>query len=425
MKKHSKESILKDYINLCKSLGSLISGGKFLRISLNNSKSTFARYFKNFKELKELALETCPALEDLLSPVTITKEDVLQHRIGKEISIKRKERENLIKKISTLEYVEKFADGVFSGKIKPYKVINKNSTIERALNLTLSDLHFGADITAEETGYLDFGKIEESRRFANVVKQVLEYKDQYRSQTELHINLLGDIIQNKLHDQQDAAAVSEQSCRAIHLLSQGISQLAEGFPKIIVHCATGNHGRDTARHHDRARSGKWDSLETVIYYALKKILAPYTNVKFNIPKTQYVLYEVLGHKVFATHGDGVVSIGNPGKSLNIGRVENQINRINAALKDSEEVKVAIVGHTHCASVSKLSSGTNLLTNGCLCPVDPFAVSIGLLENSAAQILFEMTKKHDLGDIRFIKLSKENDKDKDLDEIIIPWNGLND
>ena len=295
---------------------------------------------------------------------------------------------------------------------------------KRALNLTLSDLHFGADIKAQETGYLTYGTVEESRRFAEIIKQTIEYKPQYRKDTELHVNLAGDIIQHKLHDPQDAAPVSEQICRAIHLLSQGFAHLAENFPKVTVYCATGNHGRDLNRHRDRATSGKWDSLETIIYFALKKQLSLYKNLTFIIPKTQYVTYEVFGHKHFVTHGDNVIKSGNPGKSLNIASMENQINRINNSLKDAEEIHVCIVGHTHCASVSNLNSGCVMITNGALPPVDQYTVSIGYLENRASQTLFETTKDHAVGDLRFLRVGQVVDNNKELDKLIIPFSSFN-
>jgi len=235
--------------------------------------------------------------------------------------------------------------------------------------------------------------------------------------------LCGDLIQHKLHDAQAAAPVSEQICRAIHLLSQGFAQIAENFPIVNIRCATGNHGRDLNRHHKRASSGKWDSVETVIYYSLKKILSSYKNVRFDIPKTPFVIYEVMGHKAFVTHGDTVLNVGNPGRSLNIRGIENQINQINATLKDKEEIKLVFVGHTHCASVSNLNSGTLLVTNGSLPPTDDYAVSIGYLENRASQTLIEITEKHAVGDIRFIRVDADTDKDSSLDKIITPFGGF--
>jgi len=420
----NKESgkLLADYIKLTRKLGKFPTVKDVVRYI--TSERQLYTHFEKFGDLKELALETHPELEDVIIPTKLAIDDIEVFRFKQEKGKVLKGNKDLITKVNTLEYLARFADNVFITQIKPYKSNTAKKTFSRAQTLVLSDLHFGADISASETGFLDYGLKEESRRFAYLIKQTIDYKPHYRKETELHVNLLGDIIQHKLHDAQDAAPVSEQICRAIHLLSQGIAQLGENFPKVTVQCATGNHGRDLNRHHQRASSGKWDSVETVIYYALKKILAQYKNITFNIPKTPFNVYEILGHKMFATHGDTVLKPGNPGKSLNIKSLEEQINRINASLKDVEEVQVVIVGHTHCSSVSNLNSGPTMITNGSLPPADAYAVSIGFLENRASQTLFETTAEHAVGDIRFIRVGSKQDKDASLDKIIKPYGGFN-
>lgn len=415
----SKKSLLDRYVELARKLNKIPSKRETIRF-LNVSNDYIVNRFEKFSKLKEAALSKQPDLEKMLMPAELNITDIEQYRFKLENKSRTNKNKETVQDVSTLDYLKQFSENIFTGKVIPNKQLKCNKKIKRALHLVLSDLHFGADIKAEETGFTNYGKLEESRRFAEVIKQTIEYKNQYREETELHVNLLGDVIQHKLHDPQDAAFVSEQICRAIHLLIQGMSQLAESFPKIYIHCATGNHGRDLNRHRKRATSGKWDSIETVIYFAVKSALTNYKNITFDIPKTPYVVYDALGHKIFSTHGDTVLNVGNPGKSLNIGRLESQINRINASLKDETEVKVAIVGHTHCASVSELSSGTTVITNGCLPPTDPFAVSIGILENRASQTLFETVQEHAVGDIRFIRVGSKDDENQDLDKFIKPW-----
>lgn len=418
MEKNKKE-LLDRYIELARKLNkipSLRETKKFLNISSDY----ILNRFEKFNKLKEAALKNHPDLEVMLMPAELNAVDIELYRLNLEGKKRKKKNNNTVQNVSSLDYIQQFSENVFKGKITPNKQVKSNKSLKRAVHLILSDLHFGADIKAEETGFMDYGKLEESRRFGEVIKQTIEYKPQYRNTTELHVNLLGDIIQHKLHDPQDAAFVSEQICRAIHLLIQGMAQLAEAFPKVSVHCATGNHGRDLSRHKQRATSGKWDSIETVIYYAIKSALTKYTNMTFDIPKTPYTIYDAIGHKIFATHGDTVLNVGNPGQSLNIGKLESQLNRINASLKDDTEVKVAIVGHTHCASVSELSSGATVITNGCLVPTDQFAVSIGILENRASQTLFETVKEHPVGDVRFIRVGSKDDKNIQLDKFIKPW-----
>jgi predicted phosphodiesterase len=309
-------------------------------------------------------------------------------------------------------------------KIKPFKLQQvKKAKTDRVVVLTLSDLHFGADIRKDETGRLEYSRMEESRRFAAVIKQVINYKYDHRDSTELVIFLIGDVIQNNLHDPRDGDIVAAQMARASWLLTCGLKQLAAHYKKVTVYCSTGNHGRNKARHFERAVHSKGDSLETSIYYSVKLALANQSNVDVQIPMTPYVSVDILGHKMLATHGDTVINPGNPGSAIKIKQLADQINRINASLNDREEYKVVIVGHVHIGSMTHLDNGAVMITNGALCPVDAFAVSIGAMENSAGQQLFEVTRSHAVGDARYIKVGLKDDLDASLDQIIEPWPGF--
>lgn len=418
-----REEILKKYVEFAKKLGKLPS----LRDTekLICSSRQIENEFEKFSMLKEAALHEHPYLKELNTPAALTQVDIDDARLNSFKTGTKKANKEMVSQVSTLDYLAKFAENVFKGKVTPNSVPKRKKGSTRAINLVLSDLHFGADIKSIETGHLDYGRVEEARRFATIVEQTVLYKPQYRDVTQLHVWLLGDIIQNALHDPQDAVPMAEQICRAIHLLSQGLAHLAESFPQVTVHCSTGNHGRSMSRHHNRATSGKWDSHETIIYYALKTALTKFKNLTFDIPKTPFVTADVLGHKIFATHGDTVLAVGNPGKSLNIGAIENRLNKINATLKDDEEYNVAIVGHTHVSSNSLLTNGTALITNGALCPIDQFCTSIGILEGHSSQTLFETVPEHAVGDLRIIRVGIKEDKDKTLDKLIKPWSDFND
>lgn len=333
----------------------------------------------------------------------------LENRIGSKEALQQK----IVEALSTLKLP----------KVKAYKA-NKKAKITRELNLVLSDLHFGSDIESQETGSLKYGKREEARRFAKVIQETIDYKIQYRKETSLNVLLLGDLLQGSLgHDPRDGAPVAEQVCRTIHLLAQGLCHLAQAFPKVKVYVNSGNHSRITSRHKNRAVKSKWDSYETIIGFALKQALSGVKNIELTIPKTPFVSYEVFGKKVFATHGDTVFNPGYLGKVVNTGSLEGQINKINATLKDADEYQVFVVGHIHVGGVVHLSNGTTLITNGALCPTDDYAVSIGLLESCAGQMLFESVQNYPVGDIRYIKLSRKEDEDESLEKIIKPFEGF--
>lgn len=351
--------------------------------------------------------------KDLASIVELKSEKKyvasLETKLGKVLSLEDK----IVKALEKLPKIQ----------IKEYIRRDKKEPLSRAVNVIFSDLHIGSDIKEEETGSLDFGRLEESRRLARLTKEIVEFKSQYRDQTTLNLFLLGDVIQNHLHDPRDGAELAEQCARAIYLLSQSIGHMAANFPQVTVYCATGNHGRDTGRHHGRAVNQKWDSIETVIYYALKETTRSLGNVDFIIPKTPYTICDVFGKKIFLTHGDSVLAPGYPNKAIQTAKLEVQINKINASLPDHAEYAVFIVGHVHCGSMTHLANGAVMITNGAMVPSDEFAVSIGLLENTCGQWVFESVENYPVGDSRFIKVSQEDDKDVSLDKIIKPFEGL--
>lgn len=295
----------------------------------------------------------------------------------------------------------------------PYQP-SKKKTVKRAVNILLSDLHFGADLDPAESP-LAYGRVEERRRMAAITREVMDYKTHYRDHTELVVHLAGDIIQGKLHDVVAAAPVAEQVARAIFLLGSFLRHAAENYMRVTVNCTPGNHGRIKDRHSDRAVNQKWDSFENIIYESLRIMFSNVKNISFNIPKTPFYEYELFGMRGFVTHGDTVLNPGYPGKAVNVARLEAQILQLMAARGHYDLIAV---GHVHVPSVISLPS-TVLITNGCLLPPDPFAVSIGLHKNAAAQQLWETVPGYMFGDHRMLNVNEKTDKDASLDKVIFP------
>lgn len=413
-----REDVIKSYIDLSKKLGKLASFDQAKRFSLIK---TILYHFDKFSNFKEYILEEYPDMKSLEVPAKLQLDDLSDLRIGQEKSKTIKSNSVLISDASTLESIAHFAETVFKGRVKPSKYKKSKKKISRTQTLVLSDLHFGADIRADETGSCDYGLVEEARRFASIIRAAAGYKEQYRDCTALELLFLGDFLENQLHDSRTGAVIAEQVARAIHLLVQGVAYLAQRYNKITVRCSTGNHGRNTARHKDRAIHQKYDSLETIIYYSVKMACSALKNVTFDIPKTPLASYEVYGRRIGYTHGDTVINPGNPGSSVNVKSLENQVNRLNAALPDSQEYAVIVYGHTHTGHLVFLNNGTVLIGNGSLPPPDPYAVSIGVTESvNNGQFIFESIENYPVGDIRFLRTGKQYDKDESLDSIIAPW-----
>lgn len=418
-----QKKMLKQYADLSKKLGKLATikqVNKFLF-----SERQIFNEFSSFSKLKEEALSSHKYLQELVSPVEITVSEIDNYRVDLENKDSVKSKQKLVKNVSTMEYISRFAENVFEGKVtsNPYK--GRKEHTKRYLNLVLSDLHFGSDIDSSETGGLTFGKVEEARRFAKVIQETARYKMDHRSETELNVFLLGDIIQGMLgHDPRDGAELAEQFCRGVHILLQGLGVLSSQFKQVNVHCSTGNHDRISARHPGRAVHSKYDSYATMLYYSLLKGCSELKNVKFNIPKTPYVVVPVFDKKIFAWHGDTGLSTGSIGKVININNIERGINKINAAVPDKDEYSAFVCGHLHLGTISFLPNGSTLIVNGGLPPTDSYGISLGLHESNCGQMLFESVPGLAVGDIRFIRVNEEVDKDSSLDNVIKKWESYN-
>jgi hypothetical protein len=281
-------------------------------------------------------------------------------------------------------------------------------------SLVLSDLHFGSCFT-EGTGTAPYGRTEESRRLASVIKQALVAG---RGADKLVLHLLGDLIPNIIHD-SDGDTLADQCCSVIHYIVQAIAVLSLDLPRVEVHCAVGNHDR-WPHQKDRIMRNKFDSLGSVIYYGIKKAVANLPNVEITLYKTPFYKIPIRGHQVLCTHGDTVLDPGNPGTAIQISSIEKQLARLTELTHD---VKLIAVGHVHVPSMTVLSNGATFVTNGTTMPTDQYANSLGYLSNNASQWLFKSTDKEVWSNATLLRVGQSDDQNQELDKVIRPYQSL--
>jgi len=303
---------------------------------------------------------------------------------------------------------------------KPYP-FGRNTKTNRAIGVVISDLHIGHDVDPEETMH-KYGKIEEARTVAHITRTVCEYKIDYREETELHVFMLGDMIENILHGSSGQDLLHIQTCRAIYILTQMLKHFSTNFKTVYVYCIPGNHDRDTAIHKTRAVSQKYNALGTTIYYAIHNGIRDRKNVIWKQPKTPWLDVTILGHRIWASHGDTNFSIGNPGSKIDTSRIETKMNKINASLRDRDEYKIFIGGHVHTGLVMRMNNGCYLIVNGGGVTPDSYVNTLDIYESPQCQVMFEITEKYPVGDSRFIEMTGVA-KDKELDKIIVPYENL--
>jgi hypothetical protein len=331
---------------------------------------------------------------------------------------------NLVKDLVVARLFIKSLKNSFSkGWVAPPKYSGKriHSPHKRIVNILLSDLHFGSFISSDECP-VAYNTIQESRRLGRVALQVADYKRQYRKETKLIVHLLGDIIQGQLHDPRDGEPLAIQFTAAVHYLTQLIMFWTSQYPSVEIYCTPGNHGRNMSRHPDRAVQQKFDSIETMVYVAVKTAVlnSGISNCKFIIPKTPYYTVELFNSKLFGTHGDTVLKPGFPGRAINVSNLEKQVYKWNAAKNIGGPFDIFAVGHVHTAS--SLPGNISMITNGALVPPDAFSLSIGSPDNTCGQYLFESVEGHAIGDQRFIVVDSA-DNNSQYNDIIKPFSGL--
>lgn len=322
-----------------------------------------------------------------------------------------------------LERMEKIVERFAERKFVPQYKGKKKEVTERRLNLILSDLHYGANLDPRLVNY-PYGPIEEARRTAAICVQAADYKRQYRAITEIDVHLIGDIIQGKLHDVQNAASITEQFDRAMHALIGGIEFLATEFKQVNVRTSVGNHGRDVARHPERAMQDKYDSNEFRIYRALKKRFELVPNIKMETPMRGYYLYDQFGMKGCMSHGDTIFNPGYPGKVIDVQKLKMQVDSFKMGHPDNANVVLFGFGHVHTAMDVDIG-GNTIITNGCLIPTDEYAQSVGIFNTPCRQQLWETVPGYMFGDHRRLIVDQSHDQDKSLDKVIQPWTSLED
>lgn len=304
------------------------------------------------------------------------------------------------------------------GKIEPtgYALKPVKSAQKRTVVLFLSDLHLGADLSAMDNP-VPFRAVEEARRLEYVIRQAMDYKPQYRSQSKLLLLLGGDLIEGYLqHDLRDGAPLTEQKVIFWRHLSRAIAMLAQVYPSVEVVCQPGNHGRDKLRHPGRATSSKWDGHEWQMYYALSMMASQLKNVTWSLPFRAVSVIDLHGSKALLTHGDTEIKLGHPDTQASQNRT--QLDRINATQIYGATMDVVLFGHFH--TPRHQPGNPTIVSNGMLVPANGHARSSGYINEPCGQWLWEAVEGHPVGDVRYIRVGVAQDKDERLGLLIPPF-----
>lgn len=311
------------------------------------------------------------------------------------------------------------AEKYFSAKVEPngYAALPRpDKPASRTACVLLSDLHLGSELDSLDEP-VTFKAVEEARRLEFVLRQFIEFKPQYRENTEALIIINGDIIEGDLlHDRRSGAPLTEQKAIFWTYFRAFIGHVAAAYRSVRVVCQPGNHGRDKLRHPGRATAAKWDGVEWGCYFALKMMCSELRNVRWDLPFRAISIVDLHGQKLGVTHADTEVKVGDPDtKAKENGAYLAKINSTNFY---GVHFDGWAFGHYH---KGRLQPGEpSVVWNGPLVPPNGHARTSGYIGELCGQWIWESVPGHLFGDARFIRVGLDQDRDERLGTLIKPF-----
>ena len=253
--------------------------------------------------------------------------------------------------------------------------------------------HIGEVINKSEMGGLNEYNFDIfCRRLQYLVQTAISFTtDNMKTHafSDLQVLLTGDMVSGIIHDelsQTNDLNIVEQATVGALVTAQAIQQLASAFPKVVVTCVVGNHGRVVPEKYFKHKQQiNWDF---VFYTNLALLLKQQKNVTFNIPLSFWAGVQIQNSKFLVMHGDLIKSWGGiPFYGIN--RMVSKWIEIEASRQNYFQYFVA--SHFHNKAILQTAVGENIL-NASMKGGDEYATGLGLY-SKPVQMLFGVHPKY--------------------------------
>jgi len=274
-----------------------------------------------------------------------------------------------------------------------------NDLDEEDVVILLSDWHIGEVVDPEVVGYLnEYNEEIAAERLETIISKVIELTNLHRNISNIrriHIACLGDMVSgNNLHDELDktnSLNIADQVLYTATLLTNIILELSKHFEEIVFYGVPGNHGRTTKKKEFKDPSSSYDYLaykitEREIYHLKGKLNI---NIKFYIPKSNFIFIPIQNHNIVFTHGDNIKSwSGIP----YYGMLRDYANKQELMLSSyNMPVHYVCIGHFHQPITINRPLG-GVIVNGSLKGTDEYSMSKNLI-SKPSQTFFGVNKKY--------------------------------
>ncbi len=251
--------------------------------------------------------------------------------------------------------------------VKPSAKATRESVIQ-----PISDLHAYELVSRARTrGFNEYTAEIMGARMRRLVETHLSIKDRMErgggwAFERLVVACNGDLVSGTIHELErhaDAPNIVQAVYGAGMLLAYVIRDLAAAYPEVEVFCTSGNHGRlpDARRMQQKDPTRNWDTL--VCLFA-REHLRRLGHVRWYIPDSYSVAYDVYGWRFLQTHGHDVKSWNAiPWYGLN--RLVGNVNALEAAR--GTPIHYYLFSHFHSQSALEHAAGESFINGSVIGP----------------------------------------------------------
>ncbi|CDQ41752.1 metallophosphoesterase family protein [Virgibacillus salexigens] len=319
---------------------------------------------------------------------------------AKEDARKRKDKQllsKLLKERGTTELIiETFEETIKAFEwidIKPPKPIKgTKDNVEEAI-LLFSDAQIGEHISEEDTqGFGEYNINIFKERMDKLVRQVRENVASHRLSKNiqtLNLFMLGDNVDGigiyRGQEHHLDALVVEQLLVGAEKIAESIIHLLGTFEKINITGIVGNHGR-IGRKGENPSHVNYDFL---LYKMLEKMLQNYKErIEWTIPKSNWILKDVLGNGFLLLHGDTIKG-WNGIPYYGIDRADSRLTKMLQS--QGKTYKYLCLGHHHNPGDVDSPNGEKIL-NGTMVGGSSFSINQLHTTSRPSQWFFGINKE---------------------------------
>lgn len=271
------------------------------------------------------------------------------------------------------------------GKIVTVKSGEQSEATAVAL---LSDWHIEEMVKSSTILYnnnynLEIAKQRAEECFIGIVK-LLKKEQLHQKIDSLVLALLGDFITGNIHQEEAPnlqLGVAQAVCFAEDLLIRGIQCILDNTNvNITCPCVVGNHSRITPKVY--VSTEKDNSVETIIYYHLKKHFEGNKRFELIMPDGQERLVEIYGLNFLFCHGHAGFRY-----SGGVGGLYVPLRRAIMTRYNKQQIDTICMGHWHTYIQDSL-----FIVNGSMIGYSNFANFIKVAPEDPTQTFFLVDKR---------------------------------